>query len=350
MAHPPGIVKTKLGWRAFKRVNGKLYSKRFPPDTPIETMKLWRKGKEVAIKTGERIAAIDAAKEPAFEDDAERYLDSVRSMPSFSDRALHMREWAAHFQGRPRNSITAIEIKTRLEGLIADGYAPMSVNNRRVALQSFYVALNGKGGVNPARDVPNYGVDLGAPRGKSFGLVYRILACMGESKTRARLRVMLWTGLPHRQLTQLRPEHVDLKHARVWITPRRKGKNARQVRAGRWMPLLPGAVAALREFHTLDCYCAEGKRFSNSSIHSAFARALAKLNAHRAKLGLPAVTMRPYDLRHSFGTMLAERVKDDRAIQELMLHSDIRMTRRYTEAATSQRVASALASIAQAKS
>lgn len=282
---------------------------------------------------------------PSFEDDVGSYLDAVTSMPSYADRELHIREWAEHFMGRDRNSIKPIEIRTRLERLIADGYRPSSVNKRRTALMSFYTRMNGKSGYNPVRDVEKYPEEE-EPRALHPFTAYRILAMMRPSKTRARLRVILTTGWPHAQLKRLKPEHLDLKNARAYVTPRRKGKGKK----GQWLPLLPSAVAALREFVAWDCFTPRDEQgdpqpFSNSAMHSAFARAADKLNAHRKRLKLTPLEVRPYDFRHTFGTWIAGRITDDRAIQELLMHATIQQQRRYTEQATAGRVDRALATL-----
>jgi integrase len=78
-----------------------------------------------------------------------------------------------------------------------------------------------------------------------------------------------------------------------------------------------------------------------------FGLALAKLNARRATHGHPPIDAHPYDLRHSFGTMVAERTEDDRALQELMIHSSAAQSRRYTERATQRRVATAIEQVAK---
>lgn len=102
----------------------------------------------------------------------------------------------------------------------------------------------------------------------------------------------------------------------------------------------------VREFAQWECF----GHFSKSAMHKSFRLALKKLNAHRKRLKLAPVdeTLHPYDFRHAFGTMVAERVTDDRAIQELMMHSRPEQQRRYTEAATAQRVRAAVEQVAMA--
>lgn len=334
------LRETAHGWQKYARVRGEFVSEHTHDKPTLLEVRNWVRAQHVKDDP-------KPAKGGTFARDVSTYLESVTHMPSYSDREYHMQWWASIYRGRRRNGITALEIKTALVNL-RRSHSASSCNKRRTALMSFYTALNGKSGYNPVRDVPKFQEDA-EPRGESFWTVYRILALMRPSQTRARLRVILWTGWPHAQLKRLKHEHLDLVHQRAYVTPRRKGKG----KSGAWLPLLPGAVTALKDFITWDCFTktepktGKPKPFSNSAMHSAFARALAKLNARRIEHGHPPIKAHPYDLRHSFGTMVAERTTDERALQELLMHSRAEQSRRYTERATQRRVASAVDIIAQ---
>jgi len=353
-----GIRQDHRGYQAFVKVRGQFYSKRFPftkkdgTRTTLAELKEWRTAKRASIEQGVAIPLVEP-NAPSFADDAIAYLKTIGTMPSASDRQRDILTWMKVFGSRPRSAITALEIRTALAAW-RKTHSGSTCNKLRTALMSMYTTLDGKSARNPVRDIQKYQETDPEPRELSYGTIYRILACMRPSKTRARLRVIAWTGWPHAQLKRLKREHVDLKAGRAYVTPRRKGKG----RKGGWLPLLPGAIIALREFDRRKCYTEDaptiktGPRkgqpipFSNSAMHSAFARALTKLNGHRARLKLRPITARPYDLRHSFGTMIAERITDERAIQELMMHSRAEQTRRYTEGATRARVESAARQIA----
>lgn len=329
-----GIRKIPQGFQAYVRVNGRFLSKSFPPDTALLIMRRWREEQRVRVRLGAELPK----GAQTFEQDADDYLSSVQSMPSYSDQRRYILAWATVFAGRQRNAIQPLEIKAELERL-RRRLTASSCNKRRTALMSFYTVLNGRSGYNPVRDVPKYAEDSERPRAQSLWTLYRILALMRPSKTRARLRVMLWTGLPQRQIKQLRPEHIDWKGQRVYVTPRRKGKG----KAGGYLPLLPGAIVALRAFNEVRAFGS----FSHSAMHARFRLALAKFNAHRARFDHAPLAIRPYDFRHSFGTMIAGIVTDERAIQTLMLHSRAEQSRRYTEAATQSRVEAAVQEVAR---
>lgn len=323
-------------FQAFVKVQGKVYYETFDPDTHPRTMREWREDKRVEIRTGAKIPTVDPS-EPAFIEDVRRYLKLRTSMPTYGTREQHLYAWAAYFGRRPRSTITAQMIRQRLEQALADGYAPASVNRERTALMSLWTVLDGKSARNPVRDVPKYREPSSDPRALTMMTAYRILACMRQSKTRIRLRVLLWTGWPHKQIGQLQPEHLKLKEGRAYVTARKKGGGHRGV----WLPLVPGALRALTLFHREDCY----GTFSTSSMRHAFLLALAKLNAHRERLKLRPIAARPYDFRHSFGTWLALKTNDERAVQEMMLHSTAEQSRVYTAAATTPRLDAAIAGL-----
>lgn len=341
-----GIRQTPHGWQVYAKVNGKFVSEHFKRDTTISALK---KARNMLIAR-ERIGVEKPdPDQPTFTDDVETYLAMVGAMPSFQDRAYHMRQWASVFGQAQRKAITTPEIRAQLEiwrakGSVEGGpLTAASLNRRRTALMSFYRALEGRGGPNPVTDVPKYSEHASeALRAIRPRLAYRLIARLGRkrrpSKTRARLFVMLWTGWPQKQIAQLKPEHLDLKRSRVWVTSRQKGKGVK----GRWIPVLPGAVHALEKFVAAGAF----GPFSASAMHTAFVKALTAENAARERKKLRPVSANPYSLRHTFGTELAKRLTDERVIQTLMLHSTPGLTRRYTEGATEERLASALATLA----
>lgn len=342
---PSGIRLKGDKYQAYVRVNGVLKAKTFPLDTPLSAMKTWRLRARLAMQDG---ASVDGDG-PTLAADAVRYLELVESMRTFRDRKYHVRQWVAVFGHRTRASITPLQIRQQLEKWRSTGsstggrLSPATLNLRRTALLALYTTLDGKHMPNPVKDVPPYSeresiIDRSQPYDVWNALLGRLKQ---NSQTRARLTLILWTGLPHQQVMALRPEHIDLESERIYVLPRRKGSGV----SGRWLPLLPQAVVAAREFIRLKCW----GRFSQPSMHSALERAVAAENKSRVKRRLhPLPKIRPYDARHSFGTMIASIVTDDRSVQEFMLHSTAQQTRRYTEGATSSRLEAAKLLITEA--
>ena len=126
-----------------------------------------------------------------------------------------------------------------------------------------------------------------------------------QSKTKARLRLIAYTGLPHKQIKQLRPQDVNLRAGTMIVSARRKGKGVER----RSLLLTAEGLEALRHFADLECWGS----FSNSSVWKSWRRAC-------AAAGL-TTTPRPYDLRHSFGTQMYVATGDTKAVSELMMHA-----------------------------
>lgn len=331
-----GIRKTPTGWQAYVRVKGRLYAKRYPPTASLTEMKRWRNSKRVRVE--EAIPETDGT---PFGPDVDYYLKQVQSMPSYRDRKDDLDRWVALFgRDKIRQTITASDIRIHLERWRADGYAASTVNHRRTALMHLWTVLDGKSAPNPARDVPKYREDIAPPAALSLPAITALFAAMGHSQNRARLMLMAWTGWPQKQIMRLEPDDIRWNDA-VFIRGRQKGRGVEGV----WLPLLPPAWTALREFKRQGCW----GTFSTSSMRKAFRRAADAVAANRRlpkAIRQEVADITPYQLRHSFGSLVAGITQDDRAVQSLMLHKDIRQTHRYTRGTTDPRTFAAVSKVA----
>jgi hypothetical protein len=121
------------------------------------------------------------------------------------------------------------------------------VRHYRTALYSLWTALDGNDAPNPLRDVKPPRSDDPEPRALPYEIIDGILAAMPErgkglrdqpradvSKTKARLKVQAYVGLPSKQVMLLHEGHV------TWQEPRR----IRQVRR-RQRRFVPAHAATL---------------------------------------------------------------------------------------------------------
>jgi integrase len=144
-----------------------------------------------------------------------------------------------------------------------------------------------------------------------------------QSKTKARIAVIAYTGLPHALIKKLTPEAIDWRLGTVTVPRRHKGRGVKS----RTLKLTDAGLAALRHFADLDCW----GPFSNSSMIKSFQRACKAANV------LPAP--RVYDLRHSFATELYRRTGDPKATAEMLMHAPTsKMMDRYTIAGVEPRL------------
>ena len=334
-------------------MNNRLYAKRFPSTATLTEMQDWRAAKRTdVLREALQRAETEPEPEPeTFAADVVTYLKTVTSMTTYTERQQHMALWSRLFGDRTRDSIKAPEIRAVLEGWRASGWTqtlratgvsrvrPLSestCNKRRTALMHFFTVMNGKSGSNPARDVPKYREPEPEPRGYPYQVITAILDRMRPTKTRARLKVITWTGLSPRSLQRVKPEDVDAANHRLFRRRRQKGHGTR----GQSIPILPQAVKAFAEL-------AEHAGFGVFDAHALGRRwrhAVALFTAHMREqdpaFTLPSFTVK--DLRHSFGTRAYEVTGDLRAVAELLDHSTLDLTKRYTLKAVDARLVDAV--------
>jgi integrase len=320
-----GIYRDQWGLAATVKVGTMQREKRYPADTSIKTIKAWQGDTRSALRK-----LSPGSARGTFDADAEKYLRAVSTMPTFKEREQHITLWTAEFGSRARHTIQTVDINIVLSRWLDAGLSPSAVRNRRTALLSLYSTLDAgvPGAINPVTLTLRPRLPEPTARALSYVTIARILAAMPDvgqglagqardsaSKTKARLAVIAYTGLPQALLKALRPEMIDWRGKAVTVPARRKGAGV----ARRTLPLTADGVTALEQFEALECWGS----FSNSSMLKSFHRAcvVAKVKP------IPRV----YDLRHSFATEMYTLTGDAKATADLLMHSaSSHMMDRYT--------------------
>ncbi len=225
-------------------------------------------------------------------------------------------------------------IRGWLAALHARGLDPVSVARKLAAVRSFYRFLVRRGVVprNPARELrgprPTRKLVSFLPIDEADALVGgRALAGSARERDVAILELLYATGLRVSELAGLDLESID-----------REARTVRVVGKGRKERIVPYGEAAGR---ALDAYLgpraaargpvfvrARGGRLGVRSIRAIVTRAA----------GAAGVTRRvtPHTLRHTFATHLLDAGADLRVIQELLGHSRLSTTQRYTHVGADQ--------------
>ncbi len=314
----PGIRRDAGGRiHAYVRAGGQLRFKRFPVDTPLETVRRWRLDTRASLRSTQRLTGTLAA-------DVEPFLRQIADRPRLvAERRQQLEWWAARLGHLRRDAIEPGDVRTALADLRRT-HAASTCNHYRQALFSLNLALDGRDAPNPVRDVKPFANPAPEARGLSYDTVRRILAAMSDqgsamvkgkpraaaSAAKVRCRVLAFTGVRPSELMRYRPKHWDRK-AQTLIVYTGKGGRTRTI------PLSAPAVEALAD---LEAVGAIGS-FSTSTVWRAFVRAAARIGIHG---------VRPYDLRHSYGTALYRVAGDTRLVKDVLGHSDTRTTERYT--------------------
>lgn len=307
--------------------------KRFPASATRDEMERWQRRTRVAL---ENALADDAPPPPpaapplTLAAAAAAYLATVRSMPSYESRTHDLQAWVRALGPRPVTTLTAAMLAETWDGWRKAGRAANTLNHRRTALLECLRLTAPELVPVVERGVRWLTAPREAPRALPYSLIEDLLAAMPESATQAWLRVRAYTGFAPATIARLTPADVDLTRATVRVSTRQKGGQV----AGVVLPLIPQAVEAFRTVTRLGAW---KRRPSRQSTAISFQRAVQRVSAqYVAAGGTPLPPMRPYDLRHSFATLVLEATNGDlQQTMELMQHRDLATTLTYTRARVS---------------
>ena len=313
----PGVRRDASGKiQAYVRAGGQLRFRRFPPRTPLETVRRWRLDTRVSLGLTQRPAGTLAA-------DIEPFLRQIADRPRLvAERRQQVEWWAARLGHLRRDAITPADVRAAFADLRRT-HAASTCNHYRQALFSLYRALDGRDAPNPVREVKPFTSPAPEAPGLSYDVVARILAAMSDqgsamvkgkpraaaSAAKVRCRVLGFTGLRPSDLMRYRPEHWN-RTTQTLVVYTGKGGRTRTI------PLSAPTAEALAD---LEAVGAIGP-FSTSTVRRAFVRAAARIGIHG---------VRPYDLRHSYGTALYRVAGDTRLVKDVLGHSDTSMTERW---------------------
>lgn len=318
----PGIWRYKNGYRVVTKVDGvqkeRWYSEHSDPIKLKAIQAAWVVERKEGI-TAEASDTLAGA--------------SVGFLSTFSGRRLvdasnAIGHWlATPLKSHTLTTITPEQISTQLAAWQTQGVANSTRRHRRRELGNLFTWKFGIGGVNPVRAVTRPPKDKRRRRDFPYVVGRLILFQMQPSATKARLRVMLETGMPHVLIARMETRDLHLRSTppHVYIGPREKGRGVE----GREVPLTRRGVAALRDFVRADAFGS----FSTSSMRASFllardkAKAIWEAREDAAPWPAPA-NLHPYDLRHAFIARIV-REKGIEAASYLAMHSDIRQTQEY---------------------
>ncbi len=253
---------------------------------------------------------------------ARAYRDDVTGLAAFLERG-----------GGGIRSATYAQLRRWLAHLSTRGMARSSIARKAAAVRSMYrfAAARGLVAPNPAAMLAAPKVPASLPSVLKPGEASSLIeAPAGDDpwvlRDRAVLELLYAAGIRVSELCGLDVDDIDLDAGRIRVL----GKGGRE----RSVPIGEEAVEALR------AYLAAARRATVGSAGAAlFANRRAKRITPRDVRSLVEKYRRdvlagrrvsPHTLRHSFATHLMEGGADIRAVQELLGHSSLGTTERYT--------------------
>ena len=303
-----GIYKDRHGLAATVKVNSVQREIRFPPGTPLKTIRARRDELRASLRT------LPAGARHTLAHDAGRYLQQVSGeLVSIADRQHHLGLWTARF-GHLR-TLALPQHTAALNHQLRQWRETRSAsacNHRRDALTNLVKVLYGRRAAAELVDLVRFTRPPPRPRWLDRAHIADVLAQLTPgSKTVVRLRLMHWTGMRPSQMGRLRPDDVRLDEPTPFVAvPRGKGGRLAAI------PLVGDGLDAARAFVAIGAY----GRWSCASANRALRGA-----ARRA--GRPAFTV--YQIRHAFATGLRRTGSDVADIQDLYGHTDPETTMIY---------------------
>jgi|SoiMethySBSTD1v2_1073268.scaffolds.fasta_scaffold428578_2 integrase/recombinase XerC len=225
-------------------------------------------------------------------------------------------------------------VRAWLTALHARGLAPASIGRKLAAVRSCsrFLVRRGLLDRNPAREVrgprqPRKLVSF-LPIDEATELVEgRGVRGAGRVRDLAMLELLYACGLRVSELSGLDVDAVDRAEATVRVLG--KGRKERIVPFGRPAARALEAWLSARGERPGPLFTsARGRRLGARSIHTIVRRSAREAGITRR--------VSPHTLRHSFATHLLDRGADLRMIQELLGHSRLSTTQRYTHVAAEQ--------------
>jgi integrase len=313
-----GIYRDKTGIAATVAIGTgpakRQREKRYPPDTPLKTIKQWQLDKAAELRED-----VGVAKRGTLKADAARYLKLAQYLQNWSGVRSQVNAWVARIGHLHRAQITPAHVLEARVAWLAAGYAPKTVNERVGHLRRLYRTLDAtpqrKRPPTPCDTIDDLYVVQAPSVAPEAALVVQVLRRLEEgerkgtlrdTKTRARFLVMATTGKRPSEVMRTEPEDVDLA-ARTWRVRNGKGGH------GPGIYLNDDMLAAWRLFIQADAW----GEFNTGSV--------ARVLRHA---GWPA-GLRPYNLRHAVGQAMQAAGVDLSDIQAHYGHKHIATTRRH---------------------
>ena len=233
-------------------------------------------------------------------------------------------------------NVDHVMVRAFLSSLYEKGLSKPSVARALAAVRSYYkwLAIEGKVKQNPAALVSSPKLPKRLPRVPSIEEMNQVLetelpeATAFPERETLIFELLYGSGMRNAEMIGLRLDNVNIAQAAALV--RGKGKKERYV------PLSDAALDALRTYlprraHVMQHF----KRKHDALLINLRGEQLTTRSVGRivkqiaVAKGLPD-DVHPHTLRHAFGTHMLSEGADLRAIQELLGHSRLSTTQRYT--------------------
>ena len=256
-----GVYRDRWGLAATVKVDGIQREIRFPPGTPLKTVRARRDELRASLRT------LPAGERYTLANDAERYLDQVAAnLIGSAERRRDVEVWLARF-GHLRTLVLS-EHLAELNAQLHEWRRTRAVstrNHRRHALLHLIRVLYGRRAAIDLEDLVRFALPLPRPRWIDRAHIETVLEHLApHTKTSARLRLMHWTGMRPSPMGRLTRSDFRLSDPVPYVSvPRGKGGRLAAI------PLVDDALAAVRDFIAADAVGPWSTPSANKAIQAA---------------------------------------------------------------------------------
>jgi integrase/recombinase XerC len=261
-----------------------------------------------------------------------RYLEVERAASPDTVRAYKkdLKVFFKHVNAEP-DKIDVIDVRGFIAEQIKAGYNKNTVSRRLASIRSFFKFLRREGYIkaNPARLVSNIKLPKVLPRFLSVDDIFSLVEKpegMGfiPSRDRAILEILYSSGLRVAELSGLNVDEVNIKGGLIKV----KGKGKKE----RIVPVGSKAIDALKSYMIERVLLKSRNRalFLSRLGRRLTDRGIRRIVVKYARAVQISGEVGPHTLRHSFATHLLQSGADLRVIQELLGHSSLSTTQKYT--------------------
>lgn len=268
-----------------------------------------------------------------------RYIEHfINSLKAESNISIHterayirdLEEFVSFIDKNPEE-IGNLDIRAFLASLYQRGLKKTSISRKLAAIRSFFKYLHREGivGKNPAKLVSSPRLPKILPRFLSIDDVFSLMDVpQGETfratRDKAILELLYSSGLRVSELVSLDMADLDIKESLIRV----KGKGKKE----RIVPVGSKAMDAIKNY--LPERITKKRRSSSIFLNNRGGR-LTERSIRRILLIYSRIlnlkgNLSPHTLRHTFATHMLHGGADLRSIQELLGHSSLSTTQKYT--------------------
>lgn len=261
-----------------------------------------------------------------------RYLEVEKAVSDHTVRAYRkdLEEFSKYVNTEP-DQIDMIDVRGFIAGQIKSGLNKVTVTRRLSSIRSFFKFLHREGYIlsNPAKLVSNLKTPKLLPRFLSVDDVFSLLEKpegigLIPARDKAILELLYSSGLRVSELSGLNTDDLNIKESLIKI--RGKGKKERIV------PVGSKAIDAIKSYmiERILLKTKDKALFLNRTGTRLTDRGVRRIVVKYARAIAMNGQIGPHTLRHSFASHLLQGGADLRAIQELLGHSSLSTTQKYT--------------------